>query len=218
MRVLFIQHFPLDDMAPAGGWVRDLAKALLEQGHEVHALLVDHDQAAADPFPVTRVVCQPGNPTADLDFPLPRFSNEDGTKQAFATLGEDQLSRYREVLRKKLDLEVERYDPHVIHAQHIWLGGQLALETGVPYVLSAWGPELAECTGAPRLRALAEQAAENASRIFVQSRELADAVQAAFDVGDEQLVIIPPQVTAADPFVEIYRTMLIERFGKAPEE
>ena len=60
------------------------------------------------------------------------------------TLGSASWPRIEINCGGDLDAQIDRFDPHVIHAQHIWVQGQLALETGVPYVLNAWGPELIE--------------------------------------------------------------------------
>ena len=85
----------------------------------------------------------------------------------FASLNDDQVTAYRSEFRKHLDQEVSQFDPHIIHVQHLWVQAELALETGVPYVVSAYAEDFAAYDADPRYRALADQAAENASRIFI---------------------------------------------------
>ncbi len=175
MRILITHPFPVDD-GPTGQSVRNLAAALLGAGHDVHLLVVACPDSAADTALVVRTVtCGPGDPAADLDFGTPGFETpgfepDAPGRQTFAALSEDQLARYREAVRQKLDREVEAFDPHVIQVEYVWLLGQLVLETGVPYVARVWGPELTSCLDLPRMRGLAQQAAENAGRIIVADR------------------------------------------------
>jgi hypothetical protein len=218
MRILITHPFPLDD-CPTGGLVQTLAGALRGAGHEVHLLVIARPDSAANPSQVVRsVTCRSGDPAADLDFDVPCFESDPAARQTFAALSDDQIARYREVLRGTLDREVDAFDPQVIQVEYVWLLGQLVLETGVPYVARAWGPELTSCLGMPRLRGLAQQAAENAGRIIVADRAQADAVEHAFDVGSDRIAVLPPSEVAAAPFVQLYRTVLEERFGTPPAE
>jgi hypothetical protein len=218
MRILITHHFPLGGSA-TGRLTRELAVALGGAGHEVHLLVVADVHAPADDGLVAeRVTCGPGNPAADLDFDVPWFDSEAAGRQTFDLLSEEQLAAYREALRQKLDREVDRFDPHIIHVEHLWLLGQLALETGVPYVVSAWGPELASCAALPRLRGLAQQAAENAGRILVPDAALAKAVRGMFEVGAERLLVLPADSRSPEPYAQLYRTVLEERFGRPPAE
>ncbi len=162
------------------------------------------------------VTCRGGDAAADLDFDVPCFETDARAGQTYAALSEDQISRYRQALRQALDREVDTFDPHVIQVEYVWLLGQLVLETGVPYVARAWGPELTSCLGLPRLRGLAQQAAENAGRIIVADRGLADAVGSTFDIGADRIVVLPADEVAAEPYVQLYRAVLEERFGNLP--
>ncbi len=182
MRILFVHHFPLDEL-PVGPWVDRWAQVLVAEGHEVRALVVDERRRAGDRIRVRRLVCSGVEAAADLPFALPRFGRLPPASGAmtFAGLSDDQIVAYRDALRHHLDAEVDGFDPHVIHAQYIWIAGQLVLETGVPYVLNAWGPELLDCAADPRYRRWADQAAENAGQILVPDRPLLDQVVSMFE-------------------------------------
>jgi hypothetical protein len=178
MRILFTHHFPLGT-SDAGHLVRGWALALVASGHEARLLIVDDQSPSDEPLDIERVVCRADTSAADLGaadlpFDVPRFSTPRSEQEAFAfsMLSAGQLAQYRDQLRRHLDRQIDRFDPHVIHAQHIWVQGQLALETGVPYVLNAWGPELIEYQRDDRFRLLADQAAENAGRILVPHESL----------------------------------------------
>ena len=228
MRILFLHHLPLVVSEP-GRLVERWAQALLAGGHEVRALVVDDGRQAAEPFPVDRVTCSASDSTAELHFPLPRFDVADGATEgvAFSQLSDGQLSEYRENLRRRLDGQIDRFNPHVLHGQHLWLQGQLALETGVPYVLNAWHDELAGPAADARFQDLVAQAAENASRILVPDEAVRARVAAAFDGAVDRTMIMPRELHAgaldasvasgeiSARLVALYQAVLEERFGQA---
>lgn len=226
MRVLLTHHFPLKQTET--GWlVWHWAEALGAAGHEVRVLVVDEEHRFGEPLAVERVVCG-DDPNADLTFKLPRFSAERGVEDRplFLSLSMEHLARYRECLRRRLDAVILHFNPHVIHVQHIWVLGQLALETGVPYVVSAWPAELVDCQSDKRYRALAEQAAENAGRILAADRATMRRIVLLYkSAGDRTMLMSPalnlrgPTVSraagaaAADALHAIYQGVLDKRFG-----
>ncbi|HEX4142481.1 MAG TPA: glycosyltransferase [Pirellulales bacterium] len=215
MRVLFTGHHCLDAW-PQGWWLRDLGRALTWAGHEVRGLVTAGQVGGNDPFAVARVVCRAGDLAADLDFAPPCFASEGGSSQTFDSLSDVQITRYRDAWRHRLDREVDDFNPHVIHAGHLWWDAQLALETGVPYVVSAWSAELTACADRPRARALAQQAAENASRIFVPHHALGVDVQTAFGIAPDHIAVLPPAVdcrAVASRGAQAARKDLLDRFG-----
>ena len=232
MRILFMHHFPLRH-SEAGPWVRRSALALAAAGHESRCLVVDSDENKVsdenkrDALDTVRVTCRPGDPTADLPFEMPYFSaaSPAAMPSTFAALSDRQLALYRERTRRRLDQLIESFNPHVIHAQHVWVQGQLALETGVPYVLNAWGSELIDYASDERYRRLADQAAENAGRILVPNAMLLEHLVTLFESAAERTQIMPPglhltesaspaeQRQAAVDLLAIYQTVLAQRFG-----
>ncbi len=220
MRVLLTDHF-VPATSASDRYGRWLASGLQRAGHNVRMLVVADRPQPAEPFPQRVVVCRAKDPTADLPFSLPSFETDSSAGISFLDLSTDQLAAYREELRRQLDIEVAEFDPQIIHAQHIWIEGQLALETGVPYVLTGWGPELEFWAADPRYRDLIDQAAENASRIVVASESLASQIAAKFESIAERIVVVP-EIAATDGFgasgilAGIYRDAFQERFGRSP--
>lgn len=225
MRVLLTHHFPLTQ-SETGPLVAGWAAALESAGHEVRLLVVDDQHRFGEQLRIERVVCGE-DPNADLTFALPTFGGwvSDG-QMAFASLGDAQLAQYRERLRRRLDAQILRFDPHVIHAQHVWLLGQLALETGVPYLLNAWGPELDDSQSDERFRPLAEQAAENAGRILAVDAATSHRLGTLFPGAAERTILMADALRSpdfgaseaanaavAETLTSLYRTVLEERFG-----
>ena len=218
MRILLTTHLPLDHR-PEGPFVRALAEALRAAGHEVRTLVVDD----AHPLSVTeheqRVVCSPTDSNAHLPLARPGFALEAGTQQTFADLSDEQLNQYHDHLRQVLDAEINAFDPHIVHAQHVWLLGHLALEAGVPYVVTAWGPELNMFLADRRYERIAQEAAENAGRVFICTPGLETVLRTTFAPLDTEVVAICPQGEVSrecrDQLLAAYRQVLIDRFGTA---
>jgi hypothetical protein len=220
MRVLLTDHFPLS-ASSSGKHCRLLAAGLQQAGHEVRVITVADGPQPVESFPLRVVVCRADARQAALPFTLPGFTLAAPAGVLFADLTDEQLAAYREELRRQIDVEIAQFNPHVMHSQHVWIEGQLALETGVPYVLTAWGAELACLESDPRYRTLAEQAAENASRIVVGQESLASRLAATFDSISERVLVVPEIATtqgssASERMADIYRAVFQQRFGTPP--
>jgi hypothetical protein len=223
MRILFASHVPLVD-ADAGGSADALADGLVRAGHSLRAVVVDGEALREEWIPTRRVVCRRNDPSADLPFALPRFVTlPDGRGQRFADLSDEEFVAYRQALRVALDDEIAQFDPQIVHCEHIWLMGHLALESGVPYVLTAYQAELDALRSDARFRRLAEEAAENAGRVIVANEELGRAVHAIFGDLDGRVVVVhrleaneSDNVAAqcALEVADIYRQVLDERLGR----
>lgn len=213
MRILLADHFPLQ-VGAVRSPLAELAQRLIDAGHEVQALIVGRGEQQEAGFPVHQVACRAGDIDADLPFEPPAWES-DTSCSGFRSLSDQQLSDYRQALRHWIDLLVERFNPDIIHVEHVWLGAQLALETGVPYVIMARDEELAEYEADVRCRQLAAQAAENAGRIFVADDELRGRVLATFEHVDPQAVVVVLKGHGAPAaMVDHYGRVLAERFGR----
>lgn len=222
MRVVLLHHFPLEHDS-AGSLVRQWAADLTAAGHSVRLLVVDRRGSASEGA-IERVTCSPDDAAADLPFAVPMFGPPP-SGSTFRGLTDEQLSAYRDVQRDRLDAIIAEFDPHVIHGQHVWVQGQLALETGVPYLLNAWGEELEEGLADERYHTLAAQAAENAGRILVADAALAQRVVELFEIAPERTLVMPADWTPADAgsgpaneqrgaaLAALYHRVYDERFG-----
>jgi len=172
MRLLLLDHefAPQGDGEPVA--ILELAAELRRQGHDVRMLAVTA-QSVATTTDMTVIVCSPDDPGADLRIRCPRVEHPGPHEQSFRTLSPSDSAAYRELLRRMLDEEIARFDPQCCHALQTWIFGQLALESGVPYVLSVGRAELSAAADDPVFGPLAEQAAENATALFVNSATVA---------------------------------------------
>lgn len=213
MRILLTHHFPLE-VSPAGSLTLHLARQLEAAGHEVRVLVVDSRRPREDEGLVRRVVCSPDTSGAELDFSPPGFEPQPGLQQTFDQLTDEGIGRYRDVLRDVLDEEIDEFQPDLVHSQHIWIFGHLALEAGAPYVLTAWGPELSMCRRDDRYLRFAQEAAENAGRILVASDSLRSTVIELFGELDGRVTTLDIHKVPAT--IAIYRDVLRARLGREP--
>ncbi len=176
LRVLLTSHEPFGQ-GPGGQEVLRLARGLSRWDHQVRVLLADaSDQQAAwesrFTFSVRRVTCRSEDPKADVPIRLPSF--EPGPQgMSFGRLSEGQWQMYEERFRQAMQEELQTFDPQVIHCQYAWIHARLALETGLPYVVSVWGPELETAKQDGRFQKLVEQSMMGAARLLVPDPGLA---------------------------------------------
>ncbi len=144
MRVLLLDHFPLAS-SPSGRHLREIADLLQARGHEPRALVVGPEPQPREAFDLRVMTCGAGGQGAagavepDVPFALPGFTATAG-QRLFEDLSESELADYREALRRRLDEEMADFDPQLIHAQYVWLGGQLALESARALCAHGLGP------------------------------------------------------------------------------
>ncbi|MCS7304036.1 MAG: glycosyltransferase [Thermoguttaceae bacterium] len=170
LRVLLTSHDPMGQ-GLGGQEVVRLARALKRCGYQLRVLLADTTHQKTEwenqaDFSVRRLICRPQDPTADLPMPLPCF--DPGPEQIdFQQLSPTQWQCYQEQFRQALHLELQTFDPQVIHCQYAWIHAGLAMETGLPYVVSVWGPELEAAEQDSQFQRLVEQSTVGAARLLV---------------------------------------------------
>jgi hypothetical protein len=220
MRVLLANDGPIGE-GESGERALELAIGLSAAGHAVRAIDFGSSDSHSQRLSLRRVTCRRDDPQAEFPFDPPGFGAPGGNHR-FADLSDDQLNRLRDTLRQALDQEIADFDPEIVHCQHVWLLGHLALESGVPYVLTAQSDELAELAHDARYRRLAAEAAENAGRVLVASAELAAHVQSLFGDLEGRVMVVPAlserilrtSVTHLAELAEIYTHVLDERWGR----
>jgi hypothetical protein len=221
MRILLANDGPIGE-GTSGARALELAIALSSTGHAVRTIDFGAGENRSQRLSLRRVTCRRDDPQAELSFDPPVFGTSTGSGQRFADLSDDQRNRLRDTLRQALDEEIHDFDPQIVHCQHVWILGHLALESGVPYVLTAQGEEFTELARDERYRRLAAEAAENAGRVLVASTELADQVQSQFGDLEGRVTVVPalgetthrPSDALLAELAEIYTSVIDERWGR----
>jgi hypothetical protein len=199
-----------------------LARTLLAAGHEVRVLWVESSPNEHRDIPGRRVTCRREDEQADLRFDAPAFvvplvrtdppptSRRQTANLLFTQLTDSQLADYREALRKALDDEAAAFDPQIIHCQHAWVGGHLALETGVPYLLNVHGEEMATQAADARYRRLVQESIENAGRVLVTTPQLQHDVLAICGENENRVLLVDEPMEPRR-LIAIYQQVIDER-------
>jgi hypothetical protein len=187
-----------------------LYEQLAAAGHHVRALIAD---VRRDPRSAVRtLVCSPREPDADLPYELPLLTAPRSSPRSFLALAGTRLAAYRDMFRAAFDTELETFDPEIVHVQHLWIDGHLALESGAPYVATAYGEELDAAGADEALLRFVRETAENAGRIFTDEFRLQHILRERFEVPEERL---SPADVPLERLISIYRAVSDARFGRA---
>ncbi len=179
MRVLLVNHFPLEGSG-SGIYTKNIAKRLVEYGHEVEVIVVDKYKNRGEGFPVKTII--------NYDFPC--FTTHPHSNNQFYHLTNDEMDDYLSTFIKTIDKEVNNFKPDIIHCQHIWVAPFAASKTEVPYIITAHGTDIKGFKKDKRYHHIALKAAENAEKIITISKYINKSVKKHFPVEDNKLKLI----------------------------
>ena len=192
MNVLMINHFPLDGSG-SGTYTRNIAVHLQKKGHKV-CIIMPENTKAFSPVPDVSLVPVYFQHAEEIEgmlpFNFPCFTTHPRSTMTFADLDEKQLDMYLSAFRKAVKQAVQEFKPDIIHGQHIWLLSWLAIETGVPYVVTAHGTDLMGYKKWERFRKYADETAQGAKRIITISNDNNDLVGELFPTCAEKAIFM----------------------------
>ena len=210
MRILLTFHGPLE-WSNVALHVRHVGQVLRAAGHDVR--LITAGAAESEDLDVARRIV-PLTASGPALATIPQYAvATPGESSSFERLSDAALADYRQAFREAIDDEIDRWNPDILHIQHVAVHAQLALESGAPYVATAWGPELDVAGRDNRFRHLVEQAAENAGRILVGSDELRRRLAILGEGIDERVELLTTADVTAARLISTYQAVLDERFG-----
>ena len=192
MKVLIINHFPLDGSG-SGTYTRNIAVHLMKKGHEVCIIMPENTPHFGS---IPRANISPvffsydEKIRGELPFNFPCFTTHPRSTMTFFDLDENQLELYLSAFRRAIKRAVEEFKPDIIHGQHIWLLSWLAIETGVPYVVTAHGTDLMGYQKGNRFRKYADEAALGAKRIITISNDNNKLVRELFPACSDRVVLM----------------------------
>lgn len=209
MRVLLTSHQPFHQ-GIGGTNVFRLFERLTAAGHDVRVFLAGAlRETKCD---ARTIVCSSNDPAADYPYDLPTLYAIPFERGSFPSLSDDRLGEYREALRVGFDEEIDYFDPHIVHVQHLWIDGHLALESGAPYVASAYAQELGASDADGRFSRYVRETAENAGRILVGDSWLARQLERRFELAPDRFT---KSDLSVDELLGVYRAVSEARFGAA---
>jgi len=187
-----INHFPLDGSG-SGTYTRNIAVHLMKKGHEVCIIMPENTAdfgsiPRANIFPV--FFSHDEKVRGELPFNFPCFTTHPRSTMTFFDLDDIQLEMYLAAFRRAIKRAIEEFKPDIIHGQHIWLLSWLAIETGIPYVVTAHGTDLMGYQKGDRFRKYADEAALGAKRIITISNDNNKLVRELFPASSDRVVLM----------------------------
>lgn len=193
IKILLVNHFPLEGSG-SGTYTKNIAQHLAKLGHEVCVVIpenapVESRQQAVRLHPV---YFRGEDPVPGcLPFNFPCFTTHPRSTVTFGMLSSDELEIYKSAFADALTDEVAQFKPDIIHAQHVWLLSFLAVQYGVPCLITAHGTDLMGYEKWPDFRAFADFAADRCSGIIAISKDNREYVQKLFPQAGEKTVLLP---------------------------
>lgn len=190
MKVLIMNHFPLEGSG-SGIYTQNLARELSERGNEVTVIYPEHKQKNYKGFK-SRVIKFKNDENKDYDLPFnfPCFTTHPISNNTFYNLNEDQIQDYINEFYKAAKEEIEKLDPDIIHAQHLWITPYVASKFDIPYVVTAHGTDLKGFVKDDRYHKYALEGANKAKRIITISKQVDREVTELYKISENKELIM----------------------------
>lgn len=190
MRVLLVNHFPLQGSG-SGVYVANIAKSLTKKGHETCIITPENtsDFANLKDIKLHPVFFKHEEEIeGQQDFNFACFDPHPRSSLLFNDMTDLQLKQYKEAFRKAIEKEISEFKPDIIHAQHIWLISNIALDYNIPVVITSHGSDIMGYEAWPKFRDMMNEVARKCKKIIAISNHSKDVITNIFE-GDKEKVI-----------------------------
>jgi len=190
MKILIINHFPLEGSG-SGVYTKNLAKELTEIGHKVEVIFPENQMVPPEIFKMRPIMFKSGNSKDyEIDFNFPCFTSHPRSNTTFYQLNKKQMRDYIDIMVRVTKEEAEKFQPDIIHAQHLWITPYAAQKTGLPYVVTVHGTDLKGFKLDKRYHSYALQGAQNARKVITISKQVDRDTKELYHIGDEKRKIV----------------------------
>ncbi len=179
MKILLVNHFPLSGSG-SGIYTKNVAAKLMEKGHEVRVIVVDSEIDDNYEFSVETI----------LYYKFPCFTTHPKSNNKFYNLSRQEMNDYLDKFINTINKQIRDFKPDLIHCQHLWVAPYAALQTGVPYIITAHGTDIKGYKKDKRYRSIALKAAMNAEKVITISKQVDNDVRKYFYLEDDKLELI----------------------------
>lgn len=193
MRVLLTNHFPLEGSG-SGIYTQNVARELVDKGHEVLVITPGHEPQSGFPFEVRTILFSPDDGQQDngarLPYNFPCFTTHPLSNTTYGDLSPVERQAYIDAFCESTDQAVKEWKPDVIHAQHLWVTGYAAHLTDVPYIATAHGTDLMGMRKYEKWQAVALEGAYYAFAVIAISKQVAEDTMAIFGTPSDRIRLI----------------------------
>ncbi|MCI8486815.1 MAG: glycosyltransferase family 4 protein [Clostridia bacterium] len=192
MKILLINHFPLQGSG-SGVYVSNIAKSLLKKGHEACIISPENTSHFSD---LKGIKLHPvffkhkEEIDGQLDFNFGCIDPHPRSSLLFGDMTESQLQQYKDTFRKAIEEEILEFKPDVIHAQHIWIISNVALNYNIPVVVTCHGSDIMGYEAWPKFHKIMYEVADKCKRIIAISNNSKDVITNIFKENKEKVVTI----------------------------
>lgn len=179
MKVLLVNHFPLEGSG-SGVYTKNIGQRLIDQGHQVKAVVVDNEINDNYKFPIETII----------DYNFPCFTTHPKSNHQFYKLTRQEMNDYLNKFIRVIKNVSQDFKPDLIHCQHLWVAPYAALQTNIPYVVTAHGTDIKGYKKDKRYRQIALKGAAGADKIITISDQVNKDVKKHYLIKDSKLVKI----------------------------
>jgi glycosyltransferase involved in cell wall biosynthesis len=183
MKILLVNHFPLEGSG-SGIYTKNIAQRLIDKGHQVKAVVVDNEVNNDYNFPVKTII----------NYNFPCFTTHPKSNNQFYKLTRQEMNSYLNNFIAVVKKEAINFDADLIHCQHLWVAPYAALQTGLPYVITAHGTDIKGYKKDKRYRQIALEGAQGADKIITISEQVENDVKKYYFIDDSKLIKILNQI------------------------
>src|SRR6056297_3498144 len=179
MKVLLINHFPLEGSG-SGVYTKNIAQRLIDKGHQVKAVVVDNEINDNYQFPVETII----------DYNFPCFTTHPKSNNQFYKLTRQEMNNYLNKFINTIKKISQDFKPDIIHCQHLWVAPYAAMQTDIPYVVTAHGTDIKGYKKDKRYRQIALKGTAGAEKIITISDQVNQDVKKYYFINDDKLIKI----------------------------
>ena len=136
-------------MVPGSGTLMTTqAEDLIKKGHDVHTIISenqkDFPRLEGNGYTVIPYTAQntPEKIEGQLPFNFPMFTTHTRSTESFWNLSMEQIRQIENKYRQAISGTIEKFNPDVIHGQHLWLHSGICSEFEKPLVVTVHGTDL----------------------------------------------------------------------------
>ncbi len=192
MKILLINHFPLQGSG-SGVYVANIAKSLIKKGHE--ACIISPENTS-DFSNLKGIKLHPvffkhkEEIEGQLDFNFGCIDPHPRSSLLFGDMTDLQLQQYKDAFRKAIEEEILEFKPDVIHAQHIWIISNVALNYNIPVVVTCHGSDIMGYEAWSKFHKIMYEVADRCKRIIAISNNSKNVITNIFKENKEKVVTI----------------------------
>lgn len=192
MKILLINHFPLAGSG-SGVYVKNIAKKLVEFGHEVCIVIPENstnikgiNNVKIHPVYFKREELIDGQ----IDFNFPCMDPHPRSNFLFEDMTDLQIQQYEMAFKKVIEEEILTFKPDVIHAQHIWIISSILDEYNIPIITTSHGSDIMGYRESNKFHKHFYKSAKDCKKIITISNHNEDEVLAILPECKEKVVTI----------------------------